>query len=234
MQAHDTPSFLLFKLWPQIEENKNVIFITAGVILAGTLIFSYVSYHSEQQEIAAGRAVTQVLMAQNPTTSGKQFAADILAVADQHAGTIAAVRAQLEGATALFNDGQYADAQVQFQKLLDSNAETFFRATAALGVAASLEAQGKSDLALTAYQRAASYSEGEAALAANFALGRLYEAAGKSNDAVNYYNRAAAAGNSEIGTEANARLAALNLKLAPVKPAATLSTPLTTPVPLTK
>ena len=90
MQAQDTPSFLLFKLWPQIEENKNVIFITAGAILAGTLIFSYVSYHSEQQEIAAGQAVTQVLMAQNPATSGKQFAADILAVAKQHAGTMAA------------------------------------------------------------------------------------------------------------------------------------------------
>jgi TPR repeat protein len=101
-------------------------------------------------------------------------------------------------------------------------------------VAASLEAQGKSDLALTAYQHTASYSEGEAALAANFALGRLYEAAGKSNDAINYYSRAAAAGNSEIGAEANARLAALKLKQAPVKPAATLSAPIATPLPLTK
>ena len=234
MQAQDISSPLWFKLWPQIEENKKVIFSVAGFILAGTLIFSYVSYHAEQQEIAAGQAVTQVLMGQNASTSGKQFAADLLAVASQHSGTMAALRAQIEGATALFTDGQYADAQVQFQKLLDSNPETFFRAAASLGIAASLEAQGKTDQALTAYQRTAGFNEGEAALAANFALGRLYEAAGKANDAINYYSRAAEAGNSEIGTEANTRLTRLKLKTAPARPAPAFANPLTTPVPAAK
>ena len=48
---------------------------------------------------------------------------------------------------------KYADAQTQFQKFLDAHPDSFFAAQAALGVAASLDAQGKTDLAAGAYQR---------------------------------------------------------------------------------
>jgi tetratricopeptide (TPR) repeat protein len=219
MQAQDAPELFLYKVWPQIEENKKIIFVVIGVILAGTLIFSYVSWHAQQQEISAGQEFTKVMMSPTSLEGGKQYASDMLAVASQHPGTATALRAQLQAAITLFTAGQYPEAQAEFQKLLEANPGNYFKATSALGVAASLEAQGKIDLATTAYQAAASYSDSATSLAANFALGRLYEAAGKLNEAVTYYSKLAAATSTDMGNEAKMRLSILDAKIAATKPA---------------
>jgi tetratricopeptide (TPR) repeat protein len=223
MQAQDAPSLFLFKLWPKIEENKNLIFTASGVILAGALIFSYVSWHGEQQENSAGLAITKVMVSQDDTISARGFADKLLAVANDHPGTAAALRAQLQAATALFSGGQYADAQAIFQKLVDSNPDTFFKSSAILGLAASLEAQGKNDEARLAYQRAESYAGTETSQVAKFALGRLNEQAGKFTDALNYYGQVV--GNNEIANEAGLRRVALQAKIAASKPAPAAAAP---------
>jgi tetratricopeptide (TPR) repeat protein len=90
-------------------------------------------------------------------------------------------------------------------------------ASAALGVAASLEAQGKAQDAATAYLKVTSrYAGTPADLQAQFSLGRLAEAQGKLADAENYYDQAARVGQAggTISEEAQGRAYEIKMKLA--------------------
>ena len=72
-----------------------------------------------------------------------QLADAYLKIAGEYPGTLGGRRAWLQGAAALFAAGRFADAQAQFQKFLDAHPDGDFSASAALGVAASLEGTGK-------------------------------------------------------------------------------------------
>ena len=151
MQTQDAPADVLFKLWPWFEANKQRLII--GVVVIGLIvaISTYVSSQREQKEIAAGEALTKLLFTTTPN-SAPQMAAAFAKVATEYSGTAAAQRAQLQAGAALFSAGQYPEAQAQFQKFLADNAAGQLAATAQLGMAASLEAQGKPDAA-DAYQK---------------------------------------------------------------------------------
>jgi predicted TPR repeat methyltransferase len=83
-----------------------------------------------------------------------------------------------------------------------------------LGVATSLEAQGKLDLAAGTYQRAANTSDAATVSAANFALGRIDEQQGKSAEALNFYTEVARANpEGTLGSEAALRVMELKSKL---------------------
>ena len=112
-------------------------------------MFSFYSYRQNQREIAGSEALTQA----NISDNGGQLAEACLKIATDYAGTSAGQRALLEGATALFTTGKYADAQTAFQKFLDTYPDNFLTPQATLGLAASLDALGKTDLAVSAYQR---------------------------------------------------------------------------------
>ena len=73
-------------------------------------------------------------------------------VAAQYPGTAAGARAQLQAAAAQFSAGHYPEAQAQFQKFLDADVTGPLAATAQLGIATSLDAQGKPE-AVAAYQK---------------------------------------------------------------------------------
>lgn len=236
MQAQDDPSLFLFKLWPKIEENKNLIFTVSGVLLAGVMVFSFVSWHGEQKEIAAGQALTGVLLNQGAAATPQAFAGQLQSLATEHSGTDAALRATLEAAAAYYSAGKYTDAQAEFQKVMDSSADQYFKGTAAFGLAACLEAEGKSQEAFQAYQRAQTYPGGESTDAAKFALGRLSEAAGKLNDALNYYSQVSP--NTDMGQEAGMRARAIQIKVQADKPAVSMqparpATTLTMPTSIT-
>ena len=88
------------------------------------------------------------MMSSIPRNATASQQADLyLKIAADYQGTSAGQRALLQGAAMLFAAGRYADAQTQFQKFLDAYPDSFFAAQAALGVATSLDAQGKTDLA---------------------------------------------------------------------------------------
>jgi len=137
MQAQDTTTLFLLKLWPWVEANKNRLIAGAAIAVLAIFIIWFVACQRESKEIAAGQALTQVLL-----SSGGPSAAAYLKIAEQHAGTAAGQRALLQGAAALFDAGKYPDAQTQFQKFLDAHPDSEFSGQAALGVAASLDAQG--------------------------------------------------------------------------------------------
>ena len=222
MQAQDAPTLFIYKLWPWIEENRKQIIIGAVAIVAVVLVYSFISYRHDQGEITAGQAMTHAaLQAQERTTTSDELAKAYLAVATDHPGTAAATRAQLQGATGLFEAGQYADAQTQFQKFLDANPDSPLKATATFGVAASLEAQGQAAQALTFYQRVADDADPSTLLPAKFAVARLDEQAGRPADALTYYEAVASAGgNTQLGAEAGIRAIQLKATVAPEKTAA--------------
>jgi tetratricopeptide (TPR) repeat protein len=170
-----------------LEANKNRLLIGGGVIVLIGLVYSFVSWHHEQSEISAGEALTQLVFTPAPGLNPSQRADQLVQLSANYAGTEAAKRAQLQAAAILFDGGNYPDAQVRFQKFLDAYSGPL-AASAALGVAASLEAQGKLDQAETAYERVTTtYAASPANLQAQYSLGRLNEQQGKLAQAESYY-----------------------------------------------
>ncbi len=201
---------IVFKLLPWVEANLKRIIYGAVLVLIAVFIFSFYSYRQNQNEIAAGQALTQALV----SNTGGGLADACLKVATDYSGTAAGQRALLEGATALFTAGNYAGAQAQFEKFLNTYPDNFFTPQAELGVAASLDAQGKTDLAFSAYQRAAGQvGDVNVVATAKFALARIDESQGKIADAVNLYTEIARTfQNSPIGSEAAQRAMELKIK----------------------
>ena len=128
---------------------NGIAFGAALAVLAVFLIYFY-SWRQDKKAVDAGQALTQAVM----TPDSGQLADACLKIAADYPGTPAGQRALLQGAAALFAAGRYADAQTQFQKFLDVYPDNqFSHRRPSLGVAASLDAQGKTDLATGAYQR---------------------------------------------------------------------------------
>src|SRR5476649_265190 len=150
MQAQDATEVYLFKLWPWLEENKKRIAIVGGVVVAAILVLYFMSVQRTQREIDAGKALTDAVIA----AGGGQSADVYLKISADYPGTLAGQRAAAAAAAAMFEAGRFADAQAQFQKFLDAHADSALSSQAALGVAASLDAQGKTDMAASSYQQA--------------------------------------------------------------------------------
>src|ERR1700722_3205080 len=182
MQSSDATTVFLFKLWPWIEANKNKLIAGAVIIITAIFVVYYFSWQHNQKEIAAGQALTQTMV----SAAAVQPEA-YLKIAYENPGTGAAQRALLQGAAALFESERFADAQAQFQKFLDTYPDNDLAAQATLGVAASLEAQGKLNLAAGAYQRLINTADAATVSAAKFALARIDEQQGKSAEALNFY-----------------------------------------------
>jgi predicted negative regulator of RcsB-dependent stress response len=214
MQTQDVPGEFLFKLWPWLEANRNRLIGALVVIVLISGVFYFVSAQRAQKQVDAGQAMTSLMM--NPeASSSTQRATEFEQLAEKYSGTIAAQRAQLQAAGALFDAGSYPEAQALFQKFLDANPSGSLAATAELGIASSLEAQGKTDAAAGAYQRVISSNPDSSYLApAELALGRIAEAQNRLSEAVTHYQNASrAAMGTSITQEANLRIAELQARV---------------------
>ena len=215
MELKDAPETYFLKLWPKIEANWIRIVWGGSVIVVAVGLISFYSWQRGQKEIIAGKALTQFMMTA-PRNGASDPQADLfLKIAGDYQGTSAGQRAWLQGAAVLFAAGRYPDAQTQFQKFLDAHPDGFFAAQAALGVATSLDAQGKPDLATGAYQRVISaYSDTTAAMSAKFALAQIDERQNKLMDALNLYEDIKRNyPNSPLASEAELRMMELKTKL---------------------
>jgi len=221
MQAQEelTAADHLFRLWPWIEANAKRLAFGLAVVLIAVFVFSFYSYRQNQREIAAGEALTQAGISQ----TGTPLADACLKLATEYAGTLAGQRALLQAATTLFAAGKYADAQIQFQKFLDTYPDNFLTPQATLGVAASLDALGKTDLAVSTYQKASTQTADPNVVgSAKFSLARIDEAQGKLAEAQKLFGDVARSfPNSSLGSEAGMRAMELTAKLpkAPASPA---------------
>jgi TolA-binding protein len=153
METQDAAARLLFRLWPQIEANKNKIIGTAAIIAVVALLILFYSLQHERTQVASGEAMTQALVGLQPGTTPAQAADTYLAVSRQYSGTPAGDRALLQAAAIMFTEGKYSDAQSYFQQYLDAKPDGEFSGQAALGVGKCYEAQGKLNEAAGEYQR---------------------------------------------------------------------------------
>jgi TolA-binding protein len=221
MQAQEAESATdyLFKFLPWLEANAKRLAFVAALAVIAIFVFTFYTYRQNQREVAAGEALTQA----NISDSGTQLAEACQKIAADYAGTLAAQRARLQSATVLFITGKYADAQTQYQMFLDAYPDNFFTAQATLGLASSLDALGKTDQAISAYQRASNQtSDLNVAVSAKFSLARIDEAQGKLAEAQRLYREVARSyGNTSLGSEAGLRAMDLNDRLpkAPATPA---------------
>ncbi len=222
MQAQDATTIYFLKLWPWIEENKKSLIAGAVVIIVVGFLFWFSSVERAQKAVAAGDAMTAVMV------SAEYASPDAyLTVAAEHPGTLAAQRALLQGATLLYDQGKYTDAQTQFQNFLDANPGSEFDADALLGSGACLDAEGKDDLAVSTYQRVInSSSQPEQVNAANFGIATIDDKQGKLNDALVYYENVASEDPmGSLGSQAGQRLMDLRSQM----PAASASPPSAAP-----
>ena len=223
MEIQDAPAAYFFKLWPKIEANWIRIAAGGGVVVVIATLISFYSWQRDQKEITAGKALTQSVMFAPRNDAGNQQADLFLKIAGDFQGTSAGQRALLQGAAMLFEAGRYADAQTQFQKFLDIHPDGFFAAQAALGVATSLDAQDKTDLAAGAYQKVINISSDVAAAnTAKFALAQIDERQNKLSDAMNLYDDIV---RNNPNSEAAQRAMELKMKLPSTPPSTAPAAP---------
>jgi predicted negative regulator of RcsB-dependent stress response len=227
MELQDAPANYFFKLWPKIEANWIRIAFGCGVIVVVAVLISFYSWQRDQREINAGKALTQIMLSAPRNATGNQQADSFLKIAGDYQGTSAGQRAWLQGAALLFEAGRYADAQTQFQKFLDAHPDSMFAAQAALGVATSLDAQGKTDLAAGAYQRVIGISsDAMAANSAKYALAQIDERQNKLTDALKLYEDIVHNNpNSSLASEAGLRAMELKMKLPSAPPSTAPAAP---------
>ena len=179
MERNIAESQLLLDAWVWLEKNRKpvilgVVAVTAAGLLAGTMAWS-----KKQKQVAAGEALSQVLLAQIISNSRTEAADGLLKVANSHSGTPGGAQAQLLAGGALFADGKYAEAQVQFEKFSREYVGHTLTPQGKLGLAACLAAQGKTEEAARAYKELVDrYPYANTASQARFALGGIYESQG--------------------------------------------------------
>jgi predicted negative regulator of RcsB-dependent stress response len=171
--------------------NRNRVIITAVVIFVIGAIIAIVMWHNDKTEADANAA----LMALPSTYSGNASRAHPTAstldqIAKEYPGTPAAEHAELLAASVLFSDGKYSDSEAAFKKFIADHANSPLVAQANLGVAASLEAAGKTQDAVTKYQDVIGHYPNDNYIVnpAKLTLARLLEQQNKPDQALRYYD----------------------------------------------
>jgi TolA-binding protein len=229
MQAQDTATAYFLKLWSWVETHIKQVVLGLGLVAIAIALIAYYSWRQNQMEIEAGQALTQVLIAAPDSSDATQTIDAYFKVSADYPSTQSGQRALVLAATGLFTGGKYVEAQAQFQKYLDTYPGGAFSASAALGIASSLEAQGKTDPAASAYQRVISgFSDPNADDTARFALAKIDEQHGKLTEAENLYQDVARSNpNTPLGSEAAFRAFQLRTKSPATSSASTSPAPFT-------
>ncbi len=184
-----TGSTTVYDLMAWIDANRRNIVLGVVLVVGLAASFGVYTWWKGENELKAngallglpGSSLGMAVTNANPDSFFK--------VAADYAGTESGVRAQLLGAQTLYSQGKFADALSAFAKVGDSTEFVSIKATAAYGVAASLDAQGKPAEALPKYVEVANRypSEGVASLA-KISQGRIHEAAGRNDQALTIYD----------------------------------------------
>lgn len=176
-----------FLAW--LEVNKKRLLIGAGVVAVVASVIAVWRAHAEAQERKANGALLAVAGSSLSGESRRPTASEYLQVGEQYSGTKAATRALLLGAEALYREGKYVEAKAHFEKARELLGNDNLAGTAAYGIAVCLDALGKTNEAMAAYQdvvtqHASSASAGQARLA----MAGLQEARGEYAQALRTYN----------------------------------------------
>lgn len=170
--------------WLELHRQKLITGFLAVVVVIGAI---YLWRHFRAEAEARANAALLALRAKPGQPESAPKASDFLKVAEEHASTSVGLRARLLGAGAFFNENRYAEAQAEFERVLSAAGSGPLAAQALYGVAVSLDAQDKADLAAAKYAEVLSaFPEDSVAGQARLSLARLEERRGKPEVALKY------------------------------------------------
>ena len=201
MESDVTQSAWFYKSWAWFETHKKqVAWIVAALLLFG-FIAGFMSWRNNEKQVSASEELSLVIASAAP---GQPPTAEAyLKVAADHPDTAAAARALMLGASRLFVEGKFSEAQAQFETYLRLYGGTDLAGQAHLGVAASLEALGRTNEALAAYKQVAERRANEVVgPQARLALGRLYNMQGNPKLARDTFQQLARSDFGAVGQEA--------------------------------
>jgi tetratricopeptide (TPR) repeat protein len=144
-----------------------------------SLVLAGLAVVRSRERATRAEAAKELLQLIPPTGPGEApkvpDVAKLLALGGQFPGTAAGQQARLIAAGQLFVSGKYAEAQTEFSTFEEQNPNSEFLGVALIGVAATLEAQGKDAEAVKAYDRAILGGGDGFAVQARLAKARLLE-----------------------------------------------------------
>ena len=184
-----TESTTVYDLMAWIDANRRNLVLGVVFVVGLSVTFAVNTWWKGENELKANGALLALPGSSQGMAATNVNADSFFKMAAEYAGTESAVRAQLIGAQTLYNQGKFAEAQAAFAKVGEATGFVSIKATAAYGVAASIDAQGKPTEALTQYGDVANRypAEGVASLA-KISQGRIHEAAGRNEQALTIYD----------------------------------------------
>jgi len=195
MSSDTTQTVGIYEFLAWLETNKRAVMIGFAALVVVWFAVEVYQYRSEQVEVAASDALLKLKTPVGGDTNPPASASEYLKVAEQYPHTGAGQRALMLAAAGLFAEGKYGQAHDQFAKFLRDNPQSPFAATAAYGVATCLEAEGKQDEAMAAYQNLPVRFPGAGVLSdAKLAMARIYEAKKQPEAALRLYDEITKAG----------------------------------------
>jgi predicted negative regulator of RcsB-dependent stress response len=191
MEAETTQSTETYiKVMTWLHTNRKSLTIGAGVVAAIAVIIGIVAWQKAEAESSADAQLMGLPLA--TFRDGRMVPAEasaFLDMAKQYPDTSAGEYAALLGAESLFMDGKYPEAHQEFSKFIDEHPASALLPQAKVGLAASLEGEGKISEAAQKYQEVISSYATDANIVspAKLTLARLDEAQNKPEQALTYY-----------------------------------------------
>lgn len=171
--------------WRQSRNNK------ANVMLAGALAV-YEAPVIPPAEPKAGSPMPVEQPGTYRTEQAKLEAAlpRFIEAANAYPSTESGIAARFHAAGILASLGRHADAEQQYQQVIDKAGRTIYARTARLGLAEAQIAQGKIDSAIAIYRELSTDANAQLPVdGVLMQLGRAYLLAGKKEDAARAFNR---------------------------------------------
>jgi predicted negative regulator of RcsB-dependent stress response len=227
MASDVTESETLIKLWTWFETHKKQVLWAVIILVGAAFVGWFVVNQQEENRIASGEALSKVVIPQLLTPNARPMPDAYLRVASKYPDSSAGARAMLLAAVGLFDEGKYSEAQAQFERFRREHHDNALLANALLGIAASLDAQGKTADAINAYRDLVDHHGNDSVVLpqAQFALGRLYESQGQAATARTFYEKTLMIDQyGSIGSEAGMRLEELKRKYPNLTPSTQMPT----------
>ncbi|MBR5606402.1 MAG: tetratricopeptide repeat protein, partial [Verrucomicrobia bacterium] len=186
MSENILESSKLYELWAWYEANRKRVHLWATIILIVGIAIAYAVWSAKQKQLNANNAVFLLGEPVSVIADGKVPGDELMKVADKYKGTSAAERALLEAGSAYFNAGEYQKAEDAFKRFQSEYPGSDMKNIAAYGLAVCLDAAGKDDAALSAYQTL-SRENNAVALQAKMNMAAIYQSKGDNEQAVEIY-----------------------------------------------
>jgi tetratricopeptide (TPR) repeat protein len=188
MDAETRSTEFYVKVVGWIYAHRKPLLIGAIVVAAIGLVVAFLAWKANHDEAEA-----QALFFAVPIEGGARAAPPspmaFLDVAQKYSGTAAGEHAQLLGAELLFTQGKYAEAGREFAHFIDEHPSDELVPQAKVGLAASVEAEGKIMDAIQKYHEIILAYPGDANIVSptKLTVARLCEEANQPQQALTYY-----------------------------------------------